>query len=201
VTRAYVGLGSNLGDAAGALARAIRDLAALPGARIAGISRLFATAPVGVVDQPKFRNAVAAVDVPSAAADPGSAAIALLVALKRLERAGGRTPRERWGPREIDLDLLAFGRHRLALDRPPEGQSIDFAHHGARLLEVPHPSARERLFVLAPWADLAPRLVPPGWGETVETARRRQEAAEGPDAVGPIAAWDATAAAWRAAGD
>jgi 7,8-dihydro-6-hydroxymethylpterin-pyrophosphokinase len=119
------------------------------------------------------------------------------VRLKDLERSGGRTPRERWGPREIDLDLLAFGRHAISIERPPEGQSIDAHVTGMKLLVVPHPAARERLFVLAPWADVAPRLAPPGWGETVETARRRRAAVEGPDAVRPIAEWDAAGRHWR----
>ena len=64
-----------------------------------------------------------------------------------------------------------------------------------RLLVVPHRDAAERLFVLAPLADLAPGLVPPGWGHTVDWARRRREAVEGPDAVRAIATWDAGAPA------
>jgi 7,8-dihydro-6-hydroxymethylpterin-pyrophosphokinase len=61
---------------------------------------------------------------------------------------------------------------------------------------VPHPEARLRLFVLAPLADLAPGLVPPGWGETVATARRRRAIAEGEEAARPIALWDDAARAW-----
>ena len=118
--RAYVGLGANLGDASATLAAAARALAALPGVRVRGVSRLYATRPVGVEDQPDFRNAVVALDVP-AGPDPATGALALLVALKRLERAFGRRERERWGPRELDLDLLIFGRARLSLERPPEG--------------------------------------------------------------------------------
>ncbi|HEX5147941.1 MAG TPA: hypothetical protein VFW02_02590, partial [Candidatus Limnocylindrales bacterium] len=68
-----------------------------------------------------------------------------------------------------------------------------------RLLVVPHPSAGERLFVLAPLADLAPGLVPPGWRRSVETARRRQLDLEGPDAVQAIGDWDAAVGAWRLA--
>jgi 2-amino-4-hydroxy-6-hydroxymethyldihydropteridine diphosphokinase len=200
VTRAYIGLGANLGDAAGSLAAAVRALDALPGARVAGVSRLYATEPVGPVDQPEFRNAVAALEV-RGAGPPSARAVDLLVELKALERSGGRTPRERWGPREIDLDLLAFGRNAISVERPPEGQSVDVQVTGVKLLVVPHPSARERLFVLAPWADLAPRLVPPGWGETVESARRRRAAIEGPDAVRPIGRWDSQRRAWRSMGD
>lgn len=187
--RAYVGLGANLGDPAATLAAGVRALAALPDVRLRGVSRLYATRPVGVADQPDFRNAVVALDVP-AGPDPGTGAVALLVALKRLERAFGRRDRERWGPRELDLDLLVFGRARLSIERPPEGLSVD---RGAadRLLVVPHREARERLFVLAPLGDLAPSLVPPGWGETVASARRRREAIEGSAAVRPVAGWDA----------
>ena len=189
--RAYIGLGANVGDAEATLVEAVRSLAALPGARLVAVSRLYATVPVGVLDQPEFRNAVAALDVRSGD-DPASAALDLLVGLKRIERDLGRRPRERWGPREADLDLLVFGRHRLSLERPPEGRSLDAPvdrGKAARLLEVPHPEAHERLFVLAPLADLAPGLVPPGWGETVETARDRREAIEGRGAVRARGTW------------
>ncbi|MDP9481667.1 MAG: 2-amino-4-hydroxy-6-hydroxymethyldihydropteridine diphosphokinase, partial [Chloroflexota bacterium] len=120
--------------------------------------------------------------------------------LKGLEAAFGRQPRGHWGARELDLDLLIFGRARLAIDRPPGADSVDAAIHPAkagRILEVPHPEARTRLFVLAPLADLAPGLVPPGWGERVASARLRQESAEGPDAVRAIASWDPASGRWR----
>ena len=186
--RAYVGLGANLGDAAGTLEAAIHALAALPGARVHGVSRLYATEPVGVVDQPEFRNAVVALDVPAGrVAEEG--ALALLLALKGIERAFGRQVRERWGPREVDLDLLLFGRHLVSVERPPEGRSDDPVKAG-QPLTVPHREARERLFVLAPLADLAPRLVPPGWGETVATAAARRLEVEGREAVRPVARWD-----------
>ena len=169
--RAYVGLGANVGDARGNLHRAIRGLAALPGVRVTGVSRLYRTKPVGVINQADFLNAVAALDVP-AGPDPHTGALALLVALKELEHAIGRQPGQRWGPREIDLDLLVFGRHLINVERP-EG----------RWLVVPHPLARERQFVLAPLADLAPGLRPPGWGESVASARARAHQAEPDDAV------------------
>jgi 2-amino-4-hydroxy-6-hydroxymethyldihydropteridine diphosphokinase len=193
-TRAYVGLGANLGDAAATIAAGVHALAALPGARLRGVSRLFATEPVGVTDQPEFRNAVVALDVP-AGPDPSTGAVALLVALKQIERAFGRRERERWGPRELDLDLLVFGRHRIAVERPVQARSDDPAKPTD--LVVPHRFAGERLFVLAPLADLAPGLVPPGWHETVATARDRRERIEGPSAVRPIASWDGDA--WVAA--
>jgi 2-amino-4-hydroxy-6-hydroxymethyldihydropteridine diphosphokinase len=231
--RAYVGLGANIGDAAATLAAAIHALAALPGVRLAGVSRLYVTAPVGVTDQPEFRNAVVALDVP-AGPDPATGGLALLVALKGLERAFGRRDGPRWGPRALDLDLLVFGRHAFRAERPAEARSRDAAPAGdrgpaagtdpgpaagtdparpagddparpagdparssAQWLVVPHTSARERLFVLAPLADLAPGLRPPGWGETVGSARRRAEATEGPSAVRPIDEWDAGEGRWR----
>ncbi|HEX5824337.1 MAG TPA: 2-amino-4-hydroxy-6-hydroxymethyldihydropteridine diphosphokinase [Candidatus Limnocylindrales bacterium] len=197
--RAYIGLGANLGDAAGTIGRGIRALAALPGVRPHAVSRLYVTRPVGVVDQPPFRNAVVGLDVP-AGPDPATGATTLLVALKQLERAFGRQERERWGPRELDLDLLVFGRARLSLDRPPAGLSLD-PGKADRLLVVPHPEAAERLFVLAPLADIAAGLVPPGWPETVATAARRRAAIEGPDAVRPIATWDSVASSWRSLPD
>ena len=184
--RAYVGLGANLGDAAATIAAGINALAALPGARLRGVSGLYATEPVGVVDQPEFRNAAVAIDAP-AGPDPATGALALLVALKRVERAFGRRDRERWGPRELDLDLLVFGRHRIDVERPVEARSADSSKPTD--LVVPHRLAGERLFVLAPLADLAPGLVPPGWRETVETARRRREAAEGAASVRRVARW------------
>ena len=186
--RAYIGLGANVGDAADTLAAAVHALAALPGARIRGVSRLYSTAPVGVLDQPDFHNAVVALDVP-AGGDPAMGATDLLVALKGLERAFGRQVRQRWGPREVDLDILIFGRHVIETSRPPEGRSDDPAK-ASLPLTVPHRDARNRLFVLAPLSDLVPWLVPPSWGETVTTAAARQRAVEGADAVRPIAAWD-----------
>jgi hypothetical protein len=81
------------------------------------------------------------------------------------------------------------------VDRPPEARSID-PNKATPRLEVPHRDAGERLFVLAPLADLAPRLVPPGWGETVETRRRRVAATEAPDGVRRTASWDADLGAW-----
>jgi 2-amino-4-hydroxy-6-hydroxymethyldihydropteridine diphosphokinase len=193
--RAYVGLGANVGDADATLAAAVGDHATLPGARLRGVSRLYATRPVGVVDQPAFRNAVVALDVPGGSTPP-AAALDLLVRLKALERAAGRRASRRWGPRELDLDLLVFGRAAIEVERPPEARSLAVPG-AAGWLVVPHPSARVRLFVLAPLADLVPGLAPPGWHETVETARRRQVSAEGPDAVTVVGDWDRAIGAWR----
>ncbi len=228
--RAYIGLGSNVGDPPATLGWAVRALDALPGVRVRAVSPLYLTRPVGVTDQPDFHNAVVALDVP-AGPNPETGALALLAVLKDLERALGRREGRRWGPREVDLDLLVFGRARVRVGRPapvnglPPGPSSigrDGEHRetggagaGAqseaaarrvvarratpppRLLEVPHPAARDRLFVLAPLADLAPGLVPPGWGETVDRARRRREAVEGPGAVRPAGTWVTGTRAWK----
>jgi 2-amino-4-hydroxy-6-hydroxymethyldihydropteridine diphosphokinase len=199
--RAYIGLGSNVGDPAASLARAVAALRALPEVRLGGISRLYVTRPVGVEDQPDFHNAVVALDMP-AGPDPESGALALLVALKGLERAFGRQRRGRWGPRELDLDLLLFGAAEIVVERPPEAMSLDAAtdlgrRPDRRVLVVPHPDAHERLFVLAPLADLAEELVPPGWHETVGTARAARERIEGPDAVRAVATWDDASGRWR----
>jgi 2-amino-4-hydroxy-6-hydroxymethyldihydropteridine diphosphokinase len=196
--RAYLGLGANVGDSQRTLTEAVSAIDALPGVRLRGVSRLYATAPVGVTDQPDFRNAVVAIDVPGGP-DAATGAMTLLERLKELERAFGRRRRQRWGPRELDLDLLVFGRARIAVERTQRARSIDADGDpaaAARSLEVPHPAAANRLFVLAPLADLAPGLVPPGWGCSVDTARRRQARLEAPDAIRPIGTWDAERRAW-----
>lgn len=197
--RAYVGLGANLGDAEATLAAAVAALAALPGVRLRGVSRLYATTPVGMMEQPEFHNAAVALDAPSGP-NAADGALALLGRLKRLEGDLGRRPRERWGPREIDLDLLIFGRARIAVERTHGTRSVDAgidAVKASKRLEVPHPRAATRLFVLAPLSDLAPGLVPPGWGLSVEAARRRQVEVEGAQAARPVGEWDAIAGTWR----
>ena len=194
--RAVIGLGANVGDAAATIRDAIRALADQPDVTLRGVSRLYVTAPVGVVDQPEFRNAVIALDVP-AGSSPTRGALDLLVRVKDLERAFGRRPRKRWGPREIDLDIEAFGVHSIAVARPPEGQSLDFATKGTKFLVVPHPEAHERLFVLAPWADVAPDDRPPGWDETVAAARDREHAIASRDEIRVVATWDDNGRDWR----
>jgi len=137
VTVAYVGLGSNLGDREATVRRA----AELIGAR--RLSKLYETEPWGLVDQPRFVNAVAEVDTPLDASG-------LLHELLEVERQLGRERiGPRWGPRTIDLDLLLFGEDEL--DEPG--------------LIVPHPHLHERLFVLEPLADLDPELAIPGRGK------------------------------------
>jgi 2-amino-4-hydroxy-6-hydroxymethyldihydropteridine diphosphokinase len=197
--RAYIGLGANVGDAAATLTGAIGALGELPGVRVRGVSRLYATAPWGVTDQPEFRNAVVALDVGVLTEDPSAAAVGLLAWLKTIERAAGRRRRRRWGPRELDLDLLLFGRHRISVERPAQARSVDAGRDpakAAKRLEVPHRDLGERLFVLAPLADLAPRLMPPGWSEFVETRRRRLAASETPGSVRVVGEWNPARGAW-----
>jgi 2-amino-4-hydroxy-6-hydroxymethyldihydropteridine diphosphokinase len=195
--RAAIGLGANVGDAAATIRDALHALARLPGVSVVAVSRLYVTVPVGVTDQPDFHNAVALLDVP-AGSTAEAGALDLLVRLKAIEREFGRRHRARWGPREIDLDIEAYGDEAIAVERPPAGQSLDIATKGVRLLVVPHPEARQRLFVLAPWADVAPDQRPPGWNETVAEARDRRSAADGPNAVHATATWDPERADWRA---
>jgi 2-amino-4-hydroxy-6-hydroxymethyldihydropteridine diphosphokinase len=191
--RAYLGLGANLGDPAATLAWAVGALDRAPRMRVRAVSPLYVTAPWGVTDQPDFRNAVVAIDTRLGPLD-------LLVALKDLEREAGRRTGRRWGPRELDLDLLVYGRQVIREERPPGGRSLDAGEdpaRAARLLEVPHRDLAERLFVLAPLADLAPGLVPPGWHETIATRRAAVAAGEPEDAIRRVGRWDAAAGRWR----
>jgi len=142
--RAYVGLGSNLGDREGSIRRA----AELIGAR--RLSTIRETEPWGVEDQPLFLNAAAELDTELAPA-------ALLDRLLEVERDLGRTrDGARHGPRTIDLDLLLYGAERL--DEPG--------------LTVPHPRLHERLFALEPLAELDPALDVPGKGLVLDLLAR-----------------------------
>ena len=199
--RAYVGLGANVGDAERTLAWAVAALAGLPGARLRGVSRLYATDPVGVTDQPEFRNAVVALEV-SAGEDPAIGALALLAQLKELERQSGRQRRERWGPRELDLDLLIFGRAEISVERPPEARSNDADADPAKavkLLVVPHPEAHQRLFVLAPLADVAAGSCRPAGTKRSTRPASARKPWRASDAVRPIGDWDAAAGRWDVA--
>ena len=193
---AHIGLGANVGAPREALERAVSALSVLPGCALAGVSRLYRTRPMGPVAQGDFLNAVVALRVP-AGATPEDGAMALLVALKALERTMGRVQRERWGPREIDLDLLLFGDAEIHVEREVAARSVDPTRVGLQWLDVPHPSAAERSFVLAPLAELAPELVPPGWEMSVDDARARAAATEAPDAVKAVGAWDFRTSRWQ----
>jgi 2-amino-4-hydroxy-6-hydroxymethyldihydropteridine diphosphokinase len=140
VTRAYVGLGSNLGDRE----QLIREAAELIAAR--RLSTIRETEPWGLEDQPRFLNAVAEVET---SRTPRHLLDSLLEVERRLGRERGGP---RWGPRTIDLDLLLYGE-----------QSVDEPG-----LLVPHPRLGERLFVLEPLAELVPAQKIPGNGTVAE---------------------------------
>ncbi len=147
--RAFVGLGSNLGDSAGLLRAAGEALSALPGARSFVLSPLYRTPAWGMRDQPDFVNAVAGFDTAMAPRE-------LLDALLAIEQQFGRTravdASDRWGPRRLDLDLLLYGAQTVALQG----------------LDVPHPHLHARAFALVPLLDIAPDVVIPGVGSAAE---------------------------------
>jgi 2-amino-4-hydroxy-6-hydroxymethyldihydropteridine diphosphokinase len=132
VHHAFVGLGSNLGDSVAQIERALLALGDL--GMVSRASSLYRTKPWGKLDQPDFINAVALLET---AYSPRE----LLERLKALEVRLGRVQGERWGPRSIDLDLLAYDD--LIVDAPD--------------LQVPHPRLRERAFVLIPLAEIDSR--------------------------------------------
>jgi 2-amino-4-hydroxy-6-hydroxymethyldihydropteridine diphosphokinase len=137
--RAYVGLGSNLGDREATLLRALELLASEAGVAVTMVSAFRDTEPVGYADQPRFLNGVAAVDTELPARE-------LLERLLGVERSLGRRRNgPRFGPRTIDLDLLLYGD--ATIEEPG--------------LSVPHPRLGERRFVLEPLAELDPSLTLP----------------------------------------
>ena len=149
--RAYLGIGSNLGDRLATLQGAVDGLAAADGVTVVGVSAVYETAPVGGPEQDDFLNAVVAVDT-------ALSARRLLAVAQRLEQAARRVRKERWGPRTLDVDVLLVGT--------TETHEPD--------LEVPHPRMWERDFVLVPLADLDPSLVRrarPGLAPARESAR------------------------------
>jgi 2-amino-4-hydroxy-6-hydroxymethyldihydropteridine diphosphokinase len=144
VTRAYVALGSNLGDRERTLLEAVEALRTEQGVEVAAVSGFLDTEPVGPVDQPRFLNGAAALDT----ALPARALLELLLDVEqRSGRSRDGVPAQ--GPRTLDLDLLLYGDDEI--DEPG--------------LRVPHPRMHERRFVLEPLAEIAPGLEIPGRGE------------------------------------
>jgi 2-amino-4-hydroxy-6-hydroxymethyldihydropteridine diphosphokinase len=148
--KAFIGLGSNLGDREAMIRMALDDLARLPETSLVRASSLYDTEPVGDVDQPNFLNAVAQIDTELTARQ-------LLWNLQLIERRLGRVRTQKWGPRTIDLDLLLYGA--LVVDEPD--------------LKVPHPELLRRSFVLVPLVELDPLLVHPLTHETLLTELSR----------------------------
>ncbi|HEY6012465.1 MAG TPA: 2-amino-4-hydroxy-6-hydroxymethyldihydropteridine diphosphokinase [Candidatus Limnocylindrales bacterium] len=142
--RAYVALGSNLGDREATIRAALAALAAEPDVRVAAVSALVETDPVGYVDQPRFLNGAAALDTSLA---PRALLDLLLAVERRFGREREGAPAQ--GPRTLDLDLLRYGNAEI--DEPG--------------LRVPHPRLHERAFVLGPLAVLDRSLEVPGKGD------------------------------------
>jgi 2-amino-4-hydroxy-6-hydroxymethyldihydropteridine diphosphokinase len=134
--RAYVALGSNLGDRLAHLQLAVDSLARVPGVEVRAVSRVYETAPVGGPPQDPYLNAVVAIDTEL---EPYE----LLHRGQQIEELAARERSERWGPRTLDVDLLLVGDARVDDDD----------------LTIPHPRMWERGFVLAPLRDVAPDLV------------------------------------------
>lgn len=143
--RVFLGLGSNVGDRLRRIERAIEALGADPRVEVVARAPLYETEPWGYQAQRRFLNTVVEIRT---ALPP----LELLRKLQEIEKALGRRRRERWGPREIDLDLLLYG------DRVLEAEG----------LRVPHPHLHERAFVLVPLAELAPRVEHPRLHRTME---------------------------------
>ena len=132
---AALGLGGNIGDVANAFVEALARFGSAQGVALAALSSVYRTPPWGKLDQPEFLNMAALVETTL----PARALLALCL---EVERGLGRERRERWGPRLIDIDVLTYGD--ATIDEPD--------------LKVPHPRLTERAFVLAPLAEIAPRL-------------------------------------------
>jgi len=140
-TKAFVGIGSNLGDREGNLRRAIELLSAEEGIEVVAVSELRETEPVGPVEQGPFLNGAVQLETSLGPRE-------LLARLLAVENRLGRVRDERWGPRTIDLDLLLHGVETI--EEPG--------------LTVPHPRLHERRFALEPLLDLDPALEIPGLG-------------------------------------
>jgi 2-amino-4-hydroxy-6-hydroxymethyldihydropteridine diphosphokinase len=142
--RAFIGIGSNLGDRAANYREAIQRIAAIPETRVVRQSSIYETEPVGDI-KGAFLNGVIEVETELQA----DAFIKKMLSVERVmgrKRVRGRKPpRGKYRPRLIDLDLLFFNKEMIK----------------TRILEVPHPRLHERKFVLAPMAELAPTLIHP----------------------------------------
>ena len=149
--RAYVGLGSNLGDREATLRAAVAELAATPGIELVAVSSLVETDPVGYLDQPRVLNGVAVVETRLSARG-------LLARLLEVEARFGRDRASvpAGGPRTLDLDLLLYGDAEISEED----------------LRIPHPRLQERAFVLDPLLEVAPGLEVPGLG-LLEALRAR----------------------------
>jgi len=154
-TTIYLGLGSNRGDRLANLEAAIAALP--PAVRVLRHSALYETEPWGYAEQARFLNMALEAETELAPAE-------LLEHIKTIEQQVGRQPSFRYGPREIDIDILLYGDAQVEL-QAAEGS-----------LQIPHPRLAERAFVLAPLAELAPGLQVPGAGDSVAELLAAQDA-------------------------
>jgi 2-amino-4-hydroxy-6-hydroxymethyldihydropteridine diphosphokinase len=161
--RVHLSLGSNAGDRVANLRAALQALAGTERIRVAKVSSAYETAPVGYTDQPAFLNLAAEIET---AFEP----LELLNAAKDTERGLGRTPTVRWGPREIDIDLILWG------SRTVETES----------LVLPHKEFRTRAFVLVPLAEIAPDALDPVTGLSASELAGRPEAQGEVTKLGPF---------------
>jgi 2-amino-4-hydroxy-6-hydroxymethyldihydropteridine diphosphokinase len=155
MAEAALGLGTNLGDREAALAQAADRLERMPGIEVTAISGLYASAPWGVADQPDFLNLCLLIET-----DLGP--LQLLHACKAVEAELGRQERLRWGPREMDVDVLLMA-----------GVEMD-----TKTLAIPHPRMAERRFVLEPLAEIAPDWVLEGGTVRNKSAALKHRAAD-----------------------
>jgi 2-amino-4-hydroxy-6-hydroxymethyldihydropteridine diphosphokinase len=151
--RAVLSVGSNLGDRLGTLQGCVHAIGGLPDTDVLARSPVYQTAPVGGPAQPDYLNAVLIVGT-------GLAPRALLSATQRIEAGFGRVREERFGPRTLDIDIIGYDEE--VSDDP--------------VLTLPHPRARERAFVLAPWHDIDPAAVLPGSGPIAALLARTGQA-------------------------
>lgn len=149
---AYIGFGSNIGDRLAHIQNALRALSKTDGITLQRISSLYTTEPVGYEEQAQFLNGVAAIQTTLSP-------LSLLHTLKDIETAIGRKHRIRWGPREIDLDILIYEDVCVQTEK----------------LVVPHPEMHLRGFVLVPLAEIAPNLVHPVLQESIQSLLNRLE--------------------------
>ena len=147
---AYIGCGSNIGDRLSHIQKALHTLSETEGITLQKISSVYKTDPVGYEAQAQFLNGVAAIQT-------SLSPLALLHTVKHIETAIGRKHRIRWGPREIDLDILIYGDLCIQTEN----------------LVIPHPEMHLRGFVLVPLAEIAPDLIHPVFQETIQTLRNR----------------------------
>lgn len=159
---ATIGFGSNLGDSAASIEAAVRCLTEGSDTTLVSVSHLYRTPPWGETDQPWFLNACALI---ATTLSP----IELLKACKACEAKIGRQASYRWGPREIDIDILTYANEII------ESES----------LTVPHRELMNRAFVLIPLAEIVPDLVPAGGGKPIGEAASRIDRT-GVEKSGPI---------------